>query len=113
MNTNELVKHLQNKYPELMFSSDSPKNLGLEDVLSKEELKLAPKKIISFISSGDISMWDAYCSECSRFKVSPTDYGISEEDGKLMLEHNKVSIHGVYDEVMNGKSEKSKKIKIK
>ena len=102
MKSNELLLHLQTTYPKLEFNLEKPADVGMLDVCTEEELKIAPQKMITCVFHGTC-IWDVYCSNCSRFVESPTYYGISEEDGKLILEHNKVTIHGVYDKIMNAK----------
>lgn len=110
LDTKELLAYFQKKYPKYKFNIDNAENLGITDSFAPEEMNGAPKDIIYFSANG-ISMWDVYASQCSRFFVSPKENGISEADGKLMLEHNKVSIHGIYEEVMNPpvKQKKNKK----
>lgn len=104
MQSKELLKHLQTTYPKLDFNLEAATDVGILDMCSHEEMKDMPQNVITCVFGG-ICIWDVHCSECSRFVESPTYYGISEEDGKLILEHNKVSIHGVYDEIMNAQKE--------
>lgn len=111
LDTKEVLAYFRKKYPTYGFNIDSAENLGVIDCCCPEELVNAPKDIIYF-NKNCISMWDVYASDCSRFIVLPSENGLSEEDGKLMLEHNKVTIHGVYEEVMSSSS-KSKKNKKK
>lgn len=112
MNTNELLTYLQKKYPKHEFGLDTPESLGLNNIYSEDEVMPAvPEKMIYFVWEG-IAMWDVYASNCSRFTASPKEYNITEEDGKKILEHNKASIHDVYDEVFppTKKAVKSSKI---
>lgn len=93
MNTQELLKDLQAKYPNLTFGLDKKDDLALHESFPEEELKDVPEYLINF-DSGGIGIWDPYCSECSRFKVDPKkEYGINEEDAKRIVEHNKLNMH--------------------
>lgn len=96
MNTQELLKDLQQKYPKIKFDLCPFSDLGLDGVYTDEELKAKnlPEQFITF-EHGGIGVWDPYASECSRFMVKPyKNYKIKEEDAKRIVEHNKLQMHG-------------------
>jgi hypothetical protein len=94
MQTQDLFQELKTKYPNIKFSLNKSTELGLEDNYEKEELAKLPEHLITF-EMNDISIWDPFCSDCSRFKINPKEeYGIEEEDANRIVQHNKLTMHG-------------------
>lgn len=95
MNTQELMKDLQQKYPKIKFDLCPFSDLALDGVYSDEELKAKnlPEQFITFEYQG-IGVWDPYASECSRFVINPEEeYNLKKEDAKRIVQHNKIRIH--------------------
>lgn len=96
MNTQDILKILQQKYPKKEFSLSPFSDLGIDGTYSDEELKAMnlQEQFITFEHQG-IGVWDPFASECSRFVVEPyKNYRIKKEDAKMIVEHNKVKMHG-------------------
>ena len=93
MNTQETLEYFQGKYPQANFSLIPSSDI--KDHFDPEELnnKVIPKEIITFEHEG-MCMFDPYSSDCSRFRVPSETYKIEDADGKMMVEHNQIFIHG-------------------
>ena len=91
--TLSLLKELQEKYPNHEFTL-----LPKEDIIShfqEEDIKdlEIPDELIIF-SFNEMSIYDPYSSECSRFKVEPRkEYKIFAKDAKKIINYNKITIH--------------------
>lgn len=82
--TEEIVAYLKAKYDAVSFGTMSKVEASVEDEEASE--------ILIFIDSEDMRIVNPSFSSCGRFEVKPEQYGINEEDAKLINNHNKVSM---------------------
>lgn len=92
MNTQETLAYFQAKYPNLYWATMPSRETARDFEKSYIDTLNLPENLIYFEFMGT-AIYDAYASECSRFVASPGDYGLSDEDGQLLLAHNKIQIH--------------------
>lgn len=82
--TEEIVAYLKAKYDSVSFGTMSKVEASVEDEEAAE--------ILIFIDNEDMNIVNPLFSSCGRFEVKPEQYGINEEDAKLINNHNKVSM---------------------